>query len=59
MAELTGGRDHLEWAHVGVVVGPGRTASANTLIYPKGMITVNDWFRKDDLEKRVIRRYKP
>jgi len=60
IAELTGGRAHPNWAHVGVVVEPGRTASASTLVYPKGMITVNDWgFRKDDVGKVVVRRYIP
>ena len=48
------------WAHVGLVVGPGRTASASTLVYPPGMIVINDWgFREDQLAKRVLRRYVP
>ena len=62
MAEITGHdpRTGALWAHVGVVVGNGRTASASTKVYPPGMVVVNDWgFREDDLGKRVVRRYVP
>lgn len=57
LAEVTGGKEHPHWGHVGIVVGDKRTASAYTLVYPVGMIVVNDWgFQPDDLKLRVIRR---
>jgi cell wall-associated NlpC family hydrolase len=69
IAEFTGGTQNPNWAHVGIVVGNGKTASADTLVYPKGMIVINDWgFRPDDLDKekkrtpgndRIVRRYIP
>jgi hypothetical protein len=69
IAEFTGGPEHPNWAHVGIVVGDRQTASADTLVYPKGRIVINDWgFRPDDLKQdkvqkpgigRVVRRYMP
>lgn len=59
IAELTD-PSHPAYAHVGIIIGEGRTASASTRVYPPGMVVVNDWgFRKDDLGKRVVRRYVP
>lgn len=63
IAEITGHdprNPKVVYAHVGVVVGDGRTASASTRVYPPGMVVMNDWgFRNEDLGKRVIRRYVP
>lgn len=60
IAEHTDPQGHPDWAHVGIVVDDGHTASADTIVYPKGLIVVNDWgFRQDDLGKRVVRRYIP
>jgi len=57
VAEVTGGKEHPHWGHVGIVVGDKRTASAFTLVYPVGMIVINDWgFEPEDLKLRVIRR---
>ena len=57
VAEVTGGKEHPHWGHVGIVVGDKRTASAFTLVYPVGMIVINDWgFQPEDLKLRVIRR---
>ena len=59
IAELTDPA-HPEWAHVGIVVGKDRTASASTRVYPPGTIIVNDWgFRPGDTNPKVIRRYIP
>ena len=29
--------------HVGIVVAPGQTASANALTHPAGIVTINNW----------------
>jgi len=34
---------HGSWGHVGIVVGPGRTASVNSTTNPPGLVTVNSW----------------
>jgi RHS repeat-associated protein len=31
------------WGHVGIVVGPGQTVSANTAVRPAGLVTLNNW----------------
>ena len=57
IAEITGGSQHPDWGHVGIVVGDHQTASAYTLVYPVGMITINNWgFTDQDLKLRVVRR---
>jgi RHS repeat-associated protein len=43
IAAYTDPANHPTWAHVGIVVSVGNTASANTVVSPPGLITINDW----------------